>query len=119
MNSSSFWNDALFRATLRTTRFGQTLTALDVTGSTNDLALEAAKEDAAEGAVFVARTQTHGRGRRGNVWHAAPGENLTFSLLARPERSFEEVGALPLLLGLAVREVLEQRLRAIAESDPT
>jgi BirA family biotin operon repressor/biotin-[acetyl-CoA-carboxylase] ligase len=34
--------------------------------------------------VLAAREQTAGRGQRGNRWHAAPGENLTFSLVFKP-----------------------------------
>ena len=34
--------------------------------------------------VLAAREQTAGRGQRGNRWLAAPGENLTFSLVFRP-----------------------------------
>ena len=33
--------------------------------------------------VFAAKFQTAGRGQRGNRWSSAPGENLTFSILAR------------------------------------
>lgn len=36
------------------------------------------------GDVYVTRCQTAGRGQRGNSWEAAPGMNLTFSLLLRP-----------------------------------
>ncbi len=35
--------------------------------------------------VIAARTQTAGRGQRGNRWLASPGENLTFSLVFKPE----------------------------------
>lgn len=35
--------------------------------------------------VVAALSQTAGRGQRGNAWHAAPGENLTFSLVLKPE----------------------------------
>lgn len=34
--------------------------------------------------VIVARTQTAGIGQRGNHWEAAPGKNLTFSLVMKP-----------------------------------
>ena len=34
--------------------------------------------------VIVARTQTAGIGQRGNHWEAAPGKNLTFSLVLKP-----------------------------------
>ena len=33
--------------------------------------------------VIAARFQTAGRGQRGNSWHSAPGENLTFTVLVR------------------------------------
>jgi BirA family biotin operon repressor/biotin-[acetyl-CoA-carboxylase] ligase len=33
---------------------------------------------------FWALTQTAGIGQRGNVWHSAPGQNLTFSLVLHP-----------------------------------
>ncbi len=35
------------------------------------------------GSVIAARDQWAGRGQRGNSWEAAPGENLTFSLMLR------------------------------------
>ena len=33
--------------------------------------------------VFAALYQTAGRGQRGNKWHSATGENLTFSIVLR------------------------------------
>lgn len=38
-----------------------------------------------EGTVVTTHTQSAGRGQRGNSWEAAPGENLTFSYLLRPQ----------------------------------
>ena len=35
--------------------------------------------------TFAAKGQTAGRGQKGNGWHSAKGENLTFSTLLRPE----------------------------------
>lgn len=35
--------------------------------------------------MVIARTQTAGRGQRGNSWEAEPGKNLTFSVLFRPQ----------------------------------
>lgn len=43
------------------------------------------QERRSEGCVVVTHTQTAGRGQRGNSWEAAPGENLTFSYLLRPQ----------------------------------
>ncbi len=39
---------------------------------------------ASEGCTVITGHQTHGRGQRGNVWQAAPHENLLLSVLWRP-----------------------------------
>jgi BirA family transcriptional regulator, biotin operon repressor / biotin---[acetyl-CoA-carboxylase] ligase len=75
------------------------------TGSTNDDALAAAREGAASGSVFLADHQTRGRGRRGKTWLAAPGQNLLFSILLRPQGA-PRVSALTLAVGLGVRAAL-------------
>lgn len=92
--------------------WGEPLVAVPTTTSTNDLALTAERAGATEGAVYVAREQTQGRGRRGNPWWAAAGDNLTFSVLLRPRLPAAKVHSLPLVVGLAVREVVAQRLGA-------
>lgn len=89
---------------------GSPLTYLAVTGSTNDDALHAARLGATHGALFVADEQTRGRGRRGNTWHAAPGESLLFSLLLRPKLAISEISALTLAIGLALRDAIGPRL---------
>lgn len=47
--------------------------------------LRTQRSDAPHGTVVVTDCQTAGRGQRGNSWEAAPGMNLTFSVLTRPE----------------------------------
>ena len=57
--------------------------------------------------VVAAVKQTAGRGQRGNRWVSAPGDNLTFSLLLKPEGlPVREVMALTCLATLAVRDTL-------------
>ena len=57
--------------------------------------------------VIAAVTQTAGRGQRGNRWVSAPGDNLTFSLLLKPQGlPVREVMALTCLATLAVRDTL-------------
>ena len=51
--------------------------------STNSEALRHLPE-LAHGTVLAALSQTAGRGQRGNSWYAAPGQNLTFSIVLRP-----------------------------------
>ena len=97
-----------FRARCREQKpkLGRPLMYQAVTGSTNDNALLAARSGAPHGSVFVADEQTAGRGRRGNTWHAAPGENLLFSVLLRPELELAQTSALTLAIGLALRDAV-------------
>ncbi len=57
---------------------------LPYTPSTNSWAKEHTTQ-LAHGDIVVTPCQTAGRGQRGNTWEAAPGKNLTFSILLRPE----------------------------------
>lgn len=91
-------------------RLGAPLTLHTLTGSTNDDALAAAREDAPHGATFVAERQTSGRGRRGRTWFAAAGESLLCSVLLRVPLPIEAVSALALAAGLAVREAVAKAL---------
>jgi len=68
------------------------------------------------GHVIAARTQTAGRGQRGNDWEAAPLKNLTYSQMLRPtcmdaSRQFE----LSMLTSLALLNVLRRHLPAAAQ----
>ncbi len=59
---------------------------LDETDSTNSyLDRLDSQEEQPEGCVVATHTQSAGRGQRGNSWEAEPGQNLTFSLLLRPQ----------------------------------
>lgn len=54
-----------------------------VVGSTNDRALDWAKQEAPDWALVVADAQTAGRGRGGRRWVTAPGHSLAISLILR------------------------------------
>jgi BirA family biotin operon repressor/biotin-[acetyl-CoA-carboxylase] ligase len=53
--------------------------------SSNSEAIRLASSGAPEGTVVVCREQTAGRGQRNNRWVSAPDENLTMSLILRPD----------------------------------
>jgi BirA family biotin operon repressor/biotin-[acetyl-CoA-carboxylase] ligase len=89
---------------------GAPLTAVEETDSTNDDALAAGRSGAPHGATFLAESQRRGRGRRGRSWLALPGENLLFSVVLRPALERERVSSLTLVVGLAVREAVSQRV---------
>jgi BirA family biotin operon repressor/biotin-[acetyl-CoA-carboxylase] ligase len=76
--------------------------------STNDLAAAEARTGAPAGTLVTADEQTAGRGRLGRTWHAAPGENLTFSFVLRPGRPAPEIPTLTLLAGAAVAQALAE-----------
>ncbi len=69
----------------KTLFIGQIIQYLPSCQSTNDEAAALiAHTDPAEGLIVVTDQQTAGRGQRGNVWLAEPGQNLTFSLILKP-----------------------------------
>ncbi len=106
-----------FRMQIRDSKpkLGRPLLYQPSTGSTNDDALSAARSGAPHGSLFVADEQTRGRGRRGNTWLAAPGESLLFSVLLRPELELNQVSALTLAIGLALRDAIAPLLSAEAQ----
>ena len=80
--------------------------------STSSLAMDAAREGAPEGSVFLAEQQTAGRGRGANQWHSPRSTGIYCSLLLRPLLPPSEVLLLSLAAGLAVQAAVE-------ELDPT
>ena len=53
--------------------------------STNDIAAELVQKGLAEeGTVVITDNQFGGRGQRGTTWYSEPGQNLTFSLILKP-----------------------------------
>lgn len=79
----------------------------DSVASTNDELQQLAKDGAPHGWVLLADEQTSGRGRRGNSWCAPGRENLTFSILLRPNEAKVLWSRLALASGLALAESLE------------
>lgn len=80
---------------------------LQVTESTNELALRAAQEGAGRG-VWIADEQTAGRGRGGHNWHSTRGDGLYVSVLVTPELPMEQALWLSLATGLAAQEAIFQ-----------
>lgn len=74
--------------------------------STNDLALEEARQGSPEGLVISADYQSHGRGRGKKRWLSPRGKNLLFSILIRPEIPAHKAPLLTRLAALAVKEAL-------------
>ncbi len=67
-------------------RLGVRIDYFEEISSTNDRASGA---EYGHQSVVWAEMQTHGRGQRGNAWSSRAGENLTFSLVIRPETELQ------------------------------
>lgn len=89
---------------------GRPLTAVALTGSTNDDARRAAEEGAPHGACIIADAQTCGRGRHGRAWHSPAGENIYLSMLIFPRRAVADLPPLALAMGVAVARVVDALL---------
>ena len=89
-------------------RMGHPLRHLGSVGSTNAEALAWAATGAPEGAVVVADEQSAGRGRWGRTWLSGRDASLTFSLVLRPEAEAAGIGLLPLTLGVATADAIEE-----------
>lgn len=98
-------------------RLGAPLVIVSETGSTNDDAKQGARDGAPHGAVWLAESQTGGRGRQGRAWLSPRGENLLFSVLLRLKCAPARVPPVSLVCGLAVRDAVARALGAAADSE--
>lgn len=78
-----------------------------VVDSTNQRLLDAAQSDGIHGQALLAEFQTAGRGRRGDRWLAAPGAAVCLSLGWRFNAPPRDLGALSLVVGVAVARALQ------------
>ena len=78
---------------------------LEETGSTMDEARARASSGVAGPVWIMARRQSAGRGRRGNVWRD-PGGNLAATLLIRPGMGAKDAARLSFVSALAVADML-------------
>jgi len=95
------------RARLRPGHPWADVVCLDVTDSTNRVAMEMAENGAPHGTVVVADAQTAGRGRMGRRWESPAGKNLYVSLLLRPSIPTVEAPLLALVAGVALADAVE------------
>lgn len=89
-------------------RFGATIHYRESTESTNSDAQQLARDDAAEGTVVVAETQTRGRGRLGRAWTSPPLRNLYMSIVLRPRITTGQTPQIALVAGAAAAATLRQ-----------
>ncbi len=76
--------------------------------STNNEAKRQAESGAGQGLLVIGGEQTAGRGRRGRAWESKQGEGIFMSLLLKPDIEPSHASMLTLVMGMAVRDALEQ-----------
>jgi BirA family biotin operon repressor/biotin-[acetyl-CoA-carboxylase] ligase len=87
--------------------FWHTVDHHDVTGSTNDLALDKVRDGAAPGYVVLADRQTEGRGRHGRSWEDRPdGASVAVSVTIPPLTDHRTL--VPLVAGVALTDSLRR-----------
>jgi BirA family transcriptional regulator, biotin operon repressor / biotin---[acetyl-CoA-carboxylase] ligase len=98
------WQERAMAAGLR---LGVPASFVAETASTNDDAKRAAASGAPHGALFVAESQSAGRGRQGRAWQGEPGASLLFSVVVRCAVAPHAAGAIPVAAGLALAEAID------------
>lgn len=83
--------------------------------STNDLALEFAREGAREGTVVYAEYQKRGRGRFKRRWLSPRGTGLLFSIILRPKMKMSSASIITHWAAQSVAEVLRKRFNLPAQ----
>ncbi len=96
------------RSGLRTASFGKKVFSFETIDSTNSCARALASCWAEEGTVVIADFQSAGRGRLGRTWVAEPGENLTFSLVLRPQITPDAMNLLSLVVAVGIARGIEE-----------
>lgn len=77
----------------------------EITESTNLDAKQA--ENAEDKSIFLADTQTNGRGRLGRTWSSPKGCGIWMSILLKPQGNIADISQITLIAGLAVSRAIE------------
>ncbi len=88
-------------------RLGSKLHYFKEIGSTNSQAIELAEQNASEGEVVIAESQTQGRGRLGRCWESPPWANLYFSIILRPRLAPIHAPQITLMAAVALAEAVD------------
>lgn len=102
----------MYKIPANTLFMGKNLVFVPDCPSTNTLALQMSQQSPLqEGSLVITDNQTAGKGQRGNLWEAEPGQNLTFSLILKP--GFLAVNKqfyLNLAVCLALKDYLKEKI---------
>ena len=101
----------MYKIPANTLFVGKNLVFVPDCPSTNTLALEISQQSPTnEGTVVITDHQTAGRGQRGNQWEAQPRQNLTFSLILKPNfLAVNKQFYLNVVICLALKDYLKEK----------
>lgn len=91
---------------LNTKVIGKNLLFFDTILSTNDY-LKQNYSECAHGTVVVTKSQTGGRGRRGNIWENSENESVFMSILFKPNVKVYDLLRISLVSSLSIIQALE------------
>lgn len=80
----------------------------DSISSTNDRAYELAEAGEPEGALVIAESQTHGKGRIGRKWVSPKGTGIYMSLIVRPDVETDEIPTITLIAAAGIISALKR-----------
>ncbi|MDP2040140.1 MAG: biotin--[acetyl-CoA-carboxylase] ligase [Algoriphagus sp.] len=102
----------MYKILANTIFLGKDVLFLPECHSSNDKALELIRSGKAnEGTIVICNHQTQGKGQRGNTWEAQPGQNLTFSLVLKPNfLDVSEQFFLNMVISNSIRRMLQDYL---------
>ena len=76
--------------------------------STNDRAYELAEEGEEEGAIVLAETQSHGKGRIGRKWVSPKSGGVYMSIILRPDVETDEIPTVTLIAAAAIIKAIKK-----------
>jgi len=91
---------------LNTRVLGQEVFYYQEISSTQEKAVELAKQGYPEGTLIIAEKQISGKGRLGRNWESRPG-SISFSLIFRPNMRPEDILHFPLATGIATARAIQ------------
>ncbi len=91
---------------LNTSVIGKNLLFFEEIDSTSDY-LKNNAIDLQEGTVVITRSQTSGRGRRGNTWENGENDAIFMSVLLKPNMKFDSILRISLVCSLSILQALK------------
>lgn len=76
--------------------------------STQDFAKNLTKEDGKNGTIVITDNQTKGRGTKGRSWIVSKGENITMTILLKPDLKVSKLEGLTLKIAELIKESIKE-----------